>query len=54
VHPLDREVPREPLGVLGVRAPAEVVADPAERLAELVEVAARPDLDVQAIFSSGA
>jgi hypothetical protein len=54
VHPLDRKVPREALGSLLVRVPAEVVADPPERLAELLEVAARPDLDAQAIFSSGA
>ena len=54
VHPLDGQVPRETLGRLRVRVPAEVVADPAERLAELVEVAARPDLDAQAIFSKGA
>jgi hypothetical protein len=53
VHPLDREVPREALRRLGVRVPAEIVPDPAERLAELLEVAARANLGAQN-FSSGA
>jgi hypothetical protein len=54
VRAVQSQVPRESLRALGVGDPAEVVPDPPERLAELVEVAARPDLDAQAIFSKGA
>jgi hypothetical protein len=54
VHAVERKVPGEALGALRVRDPAEVVPDPAQGLAELVLVAAGPDLDAQAIFSSGA
>jgi hypothetical protein len=54
VHAVEREVPGEALGALRIGNPAEVVPDAAEGLAELLLVAARGDLDAQAIFSSGA
>ena len=45
VHPLQRQVAREPLRRLLVRGPAsEVVADRADRAPELVQVGGRADV----------
>jgi hypothetical protein len=55
VHAIEGQKPREPFRHLGVRLHAEVLADGHERLAVLVEVAARANVEAQGrIFSSGA
>src|SRR5205814_5967757 len=55
VHPLERHVSQEALEPLVRRLRAEVLRDREERVAELVEVSAPPDVEIhQAMRSSGA
>src|SRR5262249_12895320 len=54
VDALQRQVLREALDALRIRLEREVLADCEDRLAELVQVGARRDLETHSLLSSGA
>ena len=54
VHPLEREILTEMLGLLEGRPAAEIVADRADRVPKLFDRGDLTDVHRHAIFSSGA
>ncbi len=54
VHPLERQIRAEALGLLEGRPAAEIVADRADRIPKLFDRGDLTDVHRQAIFSNGA